>query len=115
MSKLFGIPVVESDKVPSQREGSTGFLTWLRWRATKEQREDDIFCRPDEPYRFLSTKMPYVRWRVLQDCDSIELTPEEIEAGWHFCPEWDGLLVGPGLEELDSCLCKGEQDEDQSS
>ena len=21
----------------------------------------------------------------------------EIEQGWHFCPEWDGLLVGEGM------------------
>jgi hypothetical protein len=33
------------------------------------------------------------------------LTPEEIALGWHFCRDWDGLLVGPGTPELDSCHC----------
>lgn len=32
-------------------------------------------------------------------------TPEEIEAGWHFCPEVDFLLIGPGMLEMDNCDC----------
>lgn len=31
------------------------------------------------------------------------LTSEEIAAGWHFCYEFDGLLVGPGMEETQFC------------
>jgi hypothetical protein len=27
--------------------------------------------------------------------DQAVLTLEETSQGWHFCPEWDGLLVGP--------------------
>ena len=34
-----------------------------------------------------------------------ELTPAEIAEGWHFCVEWDGLLVGPGMLEINCCLC----------
>ena len=34
-----------------------------------------------------------------------KLTKEEIEAGWHYCHEWDGLLVGPGMEEMECCTC----------
>lgn len=26
----------------------------------------------------------------------------------HFCPEWDGLLVSPGMPEMDACLCENE-------
>lgn len=44
------------------------------------------------------------RWRAIQR-DDLELTPEEIAEGWHFCHEYDGLLVGPGMSELDCCRC----------
>lgn len=44
---------------------------------------------------------------VMADYDA-QLTPDETAAGWHFCPEWDGLLIGPGmLHELESCVCAG--------
>ncbi len=33
------------------------------------------------------------------------LTSQEVEAGWHFCPSWDFLLVGQGMEELEYCEC----------
>lgn len=42
---------------------------------------------------------------LMEDMDK-NLTNEEIEEGWHFCWEWDGLLVGPGMEdELEPCHC----------
>jgi hypothetical protein len=34
-----------------------------------------------------------------------ELTAEEIAAGWHWCLDFDGLLVGPGMGELEHCTC----------
>lgn len=33
------------------------------------------------------------------------LTDAEIEEGWHFCGEFDGLLVGPHMHELNFCRC----------
>ena len=33
------------------------------------------------------------------------LTQEEIAEGWHWCYEFDGLLVGPGMREMESCTC----------
>lgn len=30
---------------------------------------------------------------------------KEIEEGWHYCVEFDGLLVGPGMGELGCCSC----------
>lgn len=34
------------------------------------------------------------------------LTQSEIDEGWHFCYEWDCLLVGPEMEdELAVCTC----------
>lgn len=43
------------------------------------------------------------------DCGVAEkyyLSDEEIAEGWHWCPEWDGLLVGPGMPEMESCVCQ---------
>jgi hypothetical protein len=33
------------------------------------------------------------------------LTDDEWENGWHWCDEWDGLLVGPGMTEALACSC----------
>ena len=38
-------------------------------------------------------------------CDD-SLTPEEISIGWHYCYNWEGLLIGPGDLKMDSCNCK---------
>jgi len=43
------------------------------------------------------------RYADLMKDDEMKLTQEEISAGWHFCPEWDGLLIGPGMDEFDYC------------
>lgn len=45
------------------------------------------------------------RWYDLSASDDLPLTPEEIKVGWHFCADWDGLLVGPGMIELEFCKC----------
>lgn len=34
------------------------------------------------------------------------LTEKELAEGWHFCPDWDYLLVGPGMPEQDGCACE---------
>ena len=33
------------------------------------------------------------------------LTQEEMDGGWHFCAEWDDLVVGPGTREWFLCTC----------
>lgn len=45
------------------------------------------------------------RWKDVQENDNIKLASEEIAEGWHFCCEFDGLLVGPGSGELTCCSC----------
>ena len=46
------------------------------------------------------------RYEELMDFRSTAtLTKEEIAVGWHFCNEWDGLLIGPHYDELDCCRC----------
>jgi hypothetical protein len=49
--------------------------------------------------------MKYKRWRELMADDGHELTEAEIQAGWHFCWDWDGLLIGPGMDEMAHCNC----------
>ena len=34
-----------------------------------------------------------------------ELTTEEKAEGWHFCNEWDGMLVHPDSPEAEACDC----------
>jgi len=45
------------------------------------------------------------RWHAITTIQTVKLTEREIQEGWHFCPEWDGLLIGPGMEEYKACLC----------
>lgn len=45
------------------------------------------------------------RYNTLMGNDDLPLTDEEIKEGWHFCYEWDGLLIGPGFGELEPCHC----------
>ncbi len=48
------------------------------------------------------------RWRALINDERPRLTPEEKEKGWHYCYEFDGLLVGPAdLKNIEwnCCTC----------
>jgi hypothetical protein len=49
--------------------------------------------------------MKYERWLKLEKSKDLPLTQEEIDKGWHWCPDWDDLLIGPGMEEIKACLC----------
>lgn len=44
------------------------------------------------------------RYNLLMEGPAL-LTEQELAAGWHFCAEFDGLLVGPGMGELRLCCC----------
>lgn len=39
------------------------------------------------------------------------LTKEEISQGWHFCPDWDEMLIGPDSCEMEDCTCNGRGDD----
>ena len=46
------------------------------------------------------------RWLYLETNPLGKLTQEEIAEGWHFCYDWDGLLIGPGMREYEEhCTC----------
>jgi hypothetical protein len=34
------------------------------------------------------------------------LTEAEVKEGWHFCPEWDFLLIHPDDPEAECCDCQ---------
>jgi len=44
------------------------------------------------------------RWKTLMNSDQ-HLSKAEYLQGWHWCWNWDGLLVGPGMPELRACQC----------
>lgn len=46
------------------------------------------------------------RYCRLMESSALELTPEELAEGWHFCWDWDGLLVSPSMPmEWKHCHC----------
>ena len=34
-----------------------------------------------------------------------ELSPEQIDKGWHYCPDFDFMLISPAMPEIEACLC----------
>lgn len=53
------------------------------------------------------------RFDELNGNDGRSLTESELAEGWHFCPDWDYLLVGPGSAEQDGCTCENNEHEMQ--
>ena len=45
------------------------------------------------------------RYHILDTDMNAELTPEETKAGWHFCPDWDYLLIHNLDDEINGCCC----------
>ena len=45
------------------------------------------------------------RYRELELDYNLKLTPEEVAAGWHFCMEWDGMLINRHHKEGEACFC----------
>lgn len=45
------------------------------------------------------------RYEELMADDDSKITAPELTEGWHWCLEFDGLLVGPGMGELGCCQC----------
>ncbi len=43
--------------------------------------------------------MPAERYHELETNPKERLTPKELYEGWHFCCDWDGMLVGPDGED----------------
>ena len=37
-----------------------------------------------------------------------EVPDADFAKGWHFCCEWDYMLIGPGMPETSICLCEAD-------
>lgn len=49
------------------------------------------------------------RYKELETDESLSLTEEEFAAGWHWCPDWGDMLVGPNTLEMECCTCHSKQ------
>lgn len=45
------------------------------------------------------------RYKELMSSFDGELTDKEIDDGWHFCNDWDGLLIHTTHDEMQGCHC----------
>ena len=45
------------------------------------------------------------RYHLLNKDAEDRLTEEELSLGWHFCVDWDCMLVGPSMGEYEQCQC----------
>jgi hypothetical protein len=54
-------------------------------------------------------KMTQERWNYLMQPfdgdESVMLTAQELDDGWHWCDEWDGLLIHSDDREFEHCKC----------
>jgi len=46
------------------------------------------------------------RYRELNGPVSIDLTAAEMRQGYHFCPDWDFMLIRLGAPGGEPCYCK---------
>ena len=49
-------------------------------------------------------EMSSIRYSYLNKAGN-GLTEDEKDLGWHFCPDWDQMLIGPGMSEMSCCNC----------
>jgi hypothetical protein len=61
----------------------------------------------------MTEKMTGERYAYLSKNMDASLTEEEYKAGWHFCYDWDGMLIHESYPEFKCCSCKDEPEECQ--
>lgn len=50
--------------------------------------------------------MTPLRKAELERNPDAKLTAQELAQGWHFCMDWDGMVVHPDEPEGESCTCE---------
>lgn len=82
------------------------FIPALLRGVVDAARAKNMFKDEEAMIRFISANhsISKERWEKLMASNEA-LTPDEIKAGWHFCVEFDGLLIGPGMVEMSVCTC----------
>ncbi len=83
-------------------------FTDLAAEVAKLDRKPTVTVVADKPKVDISEE----RYQRLMSGES--LTPEEMADGWHFCCEWDGLLIHPSWREARVCTCLSENKKDPS-
>jgi len=76
---------------------------WVKWDIVVH--EDGPSDMKPRKSLFIKT-MSFERYYFLMSSLNAQLTKEEIKQGWHFCIEWDGLLIHPDMPEFDACSCE---------
>ena len=71
-------------------------------RLTEGAVPENPACYADPSKHF---GMAIERWNELTFGDADKLTPEELTEGWHWCLEFDGLLLHPLSPEMAFCKC----------
>lgn len=56
-------------------------------------------------------QMKKERYKDLMTNFDLNITDEEFKAGWHFCWEWDGLLIHKTWPETECCICTFKEDD----
>lgn len=50
--------------------------------------------------------MDIERYKYLVTSKEGVITLDELQHGWHFCFDWDGMLIHPNDPEFEYCTCK---------
>ena len=62
------------------------------------------------PHTAVGALMDIRRREAINASNTLKLTRQEIIDGYHFCPDWDYLLVGPNDPEVSRCTCFPDDD-----
>ena len=49
------------------------------------------------------SNLPAVAWAYWESKDRIPA--ELVRKGWHYCAEWDGMLIHKTWPEMEVCIC----------
>ena len=60
------------------------------------------FSRYSGPGRLSQAELPL---RVFYDFSGVILPRRLFKKGWHYCLDWDGMLLVPGDIEMQVCTC----------
>lgn len=65
--------------------------------------------------KFEGTGMSKERWEFLERNIASHITQDDIDNGWHFCEDWDCMLIHKSWPEMESCTCEfGRKDKKDS-
>ncbi len=60
------------------------------------------YSKPSDP---AGPGMTIERYEAIMMDQDLYLTKDEVKAGWHFCIDWDDMLIHKDWPEFQSCSC----------